>query len=488
MSQVTKIYLYFTVFLIGATTLVVEILGTRTLGPFYGSTVFVWSSLISVTMLGLALGYMISGVIADRWPNLRFLYIYVASLGVLLLLVPKLQYSVLLMTDRFGMRFGPLVAAAILYLLIFIICGLVAPLAVKLLLKDTSQTGHIAGRIYALGTAGSLFGGLLAGFYLLPLVAISKLFMYLGLAMIGWAGVGFLLIGSKNFKNKFFIGLILIILFGTTLMFSQKENSVFAYHAQSFYGDIKIGKSGPMDCLFVNGLTQTCLTAKRTTDALYIQQIKKIVDEKQPQNILLIGLAGGSVLTVLPDDISITAVELDPEVVRVSKEFGIFPEKNVNIIYDDGRHFLETSREKFDLIIIDVALGSSLPPFMFTVEAFGAMQARLDNDGILFLNTMLLDPVADKDLFGSVVASFNQVFSGNAWAWQYYPGENQFFNLVAGSVGSWDYLVDLSSYLSYTQAKPVYDDKISVYFRHQSFLESLRQQLIQTNPKLLLTN
>ncbi len=56
-STFDKTLLYLAVFLTGAAIMMIEVLGTRILGPFYGVSLFVWSSLISVTLIALALGY-----------------------------------------------------------------------------------------------------------------------------------------------------------------------------------------------------------------------------------------------------------------------------------------------------------------------------------------------------------------------------------------------------------------------------------------------
>ncbi len=61
-----RAWLYFTVFMTGAAVMVIELLGTRLIAPFYGASLYVWTSLISVTLIALALGYYIGGIWADR--------------------------------------------------------------------------------------------------------------------------------------------------------------------------------------------------------------------------------------------------------------------------------------------------------------------------------------------------------------------------------------------------------------------------------------
>jgi predicted membrane-bound spermidine synthase len=65
-SSQGKIWLYLTVFMTGASVMVIELLGTRLIAPFYGASLYVWTSLISVTMIALAIGYFVGGRWADR--------------------------------------------------------------------------------------------------------------------------------------------------------------------------------------------------------------------------------------------------------------------------------------------------------------------------------------------------------------------------------------------------------------------------------------
>ena len=106
--------LYLTVFLTGASVMVIELLGTRMIAPFYGTSLYVWSSLISVTMIALALGYFVGGRWADRAKRTG-LSLIIALAAVLTLTIPWATRFVLLATDPLGLRgnigrLGPLPA------------------------------------------------------------------------------------------------------------------------------------------------------------------------------------------------------------------------------------------------------------------------------------------------------------------------------------------------------------------------------------------
>ena len=75
-------YLYLLISISGASVLAIEILGTRILGPFYGVSLFLWSSLITVTLAALSVGYALGGRWADRGPSYFRLSLVLAAAGV----------------------------------------------------------------------------------------------------------------------------------------------------------------------------------------------------------------------------------------------------------------------------------------------------------------------------------------------------------------------------------------------------------------------
>ena len=110
-----KTWLYCTVFLTGAAVMVIELLGTRLIAPFYGASLYVWTSIISVTLIALALGYYLGGIWADRARS--GLSLIIALAGFLTLIIPWLTGPILLATDPLGLRLGSFIIlhAAIKY-------------------------------------------------------------------------------------------------------------------------------------------------------------------------------------------------------------------------------------------------------------------------------------------------------------------------------------------------------------------------------------
>jgi MFS family permease len=157
-----------TVLFSGAVVMLIEILGTRIVGPVFGVSLFVWAALLSVTLCALAIGYSIGGILIDRSPRAAQLGWALLLGGIALGVVPILAPAVLRATSGFGPRIGPLLAAFVLFAPALAVLGMIGPIAVRLATTDLASTGKRVGSIYAISTSGSLLGTLITSFWLIP--------------------------------------------------------------------------------------------------------------------------------------------------------------------------------------------------------------------------------------------------------------------------------------------------------------------------------
>ena len=151
----------------GCVIMSLELLGGRLLAPYFGSSIYVWGSVITVFMLALSAGYLTGGWLSLFNPSLkRFSLIFFASAATL---YPLALINELLMAKVFETitdpRWGSLLAALILFTLPTVILGLISPYAVRLLVVDVDRAGNTAGRLYFVSTIGSALGTLATSFY-----------------------------------------------------------------------------------------------------------------------------------------------------------------------------------------------------------------------------------------------------------------------------------------------------------------------------------
>ena len=174
------------VFGAGAVLMALEIVGSRVLAPYFGSSVYVWGSLISIFLAALSAGYYLGGVAADRWPRTGTLALALAAAGVLILLLPLLSRPILEAFSAWdlGPRASPLLASVALFVLPSLLLGTTSPVAIKLAATDLATVGNTAGLLYAISTAGSIAGTLLTAFVLIPALGVRAILYALGVALL----------------------------------------------------------------------------------------------------------------------------------------------------------------------------------------------------------------------------------------------------------------------------------------------------------------
>ena len=144
-----------------------ELLGGRLLAPYFGSSIYVWGSVITVFMLALSAGYLTGGWLSLFNPSLkRFSLIFFTSAATLyplaMIAEPVMERVFETLTDP---RWGSLVAALVLFALPTFILGLISPYAVRLLVVNVDRAGNTAGTLYFVSTIGSALGTLATSFY-----------------------------------------------------------------------------------------------------------------------------------------------------------------------------------------------------------------------------------------------------------------------------------------------------------------------------------
>src|ERR671925_1303239 len=169
-----KPFLYALVFVVGAASLGAEIAVARLMAPFFGASTIVWANTIGVVLVALAVGYWLGGRLGDRHPQARGLCLLVMAAAVLLAVVPFVARPFFdvsvdaLDSVSAGAFVGSLIGVLVLIAVPVILLGACAPYAIRLALPDLEHSGRIAGRLYAVSTAGSLFGTMVAALVLIP--------------------------------------------------------------------------------------------------------------------------------------------------------------------------------------------------------------------------------------------------------------------------------------------------------------------------------
>lgn len=192
--SMTGAVIFSLVFLGGFSVMSVELLGGRILAPYFGSSIYVWGSLITVFMLALSIGYLIGGRLSLSRPSARrFGLLFLAAAVAVLPLLFGSEALMDFVFDRISdPRYGSLAASVLLFFLPTVALGMISPYAVRLLVDVREHSGHIAGKLYFASTIGSALGTLLTSFYFVLYFEVSQILIAIvvALALSGIVAIG----------------------------------------------------------------------------------------------------------------------------------------------------------------------------------------------------------------------------------------------------------------------------------------------------------
>ncbi len=381
----TTPFLLVSLFVTGTCCLILEIVGTRLISPFYGSSIYTWSALITTTMVALSAGYAWGGRLGDRDPHLTLFSRLLLAAGLAVAVIPALREPVLRASAPLGLKLGALAAAAALVGPALVLLGMMGPVVTRLTATGAFDAGRRSGDAWAVSTLGSVVGAGLAGFILIPMWPGSRILYGIAAVLVGLGAWGSWLAARRAPSVKVVVAVALLILSARA---ADSHHSAVIERIESAYGRIEIFDGGERLYLLVNGTNQSEMDKatglSTTVYARSIQWVRAL--RPQAKTALVLGLGAGLLPKVLErTGLTVDSVEIDPEIVRAARDhFGYAPKGRTFI--DDARAVLESRDEHWDLMVLD-AFGSESPPcHLFTVEAFTRMRESLTPGGVLAVN------------------------------------------------------------------------------------------------------
>lgn len=414
-------YLLVTALISGAMVMVLEVLGSRVIGPFFGASLFVWTSLISVTLLALALGYAVGGWLIDRRESANLLYLTLGVAGCITLMIPLIKLQVIQWCLPLGLRAGSFASALILFGPPLFLLGCVSPQLAKVATRNLARLGRTVGGLYATSTIGSVGGTLITGFVLIELLSVDDIFRTVGVVLLALP-IGYALFFRRNLAS---LGLVLIPLlvprpdyiFAKTLESGVQVRLVD--EVESFHGSLKVidYRKGTVHLreLVIDGLIQGGVDLNNGLSVYeypYVLEFLPFALHPKGQRALMVGLGAGLVPTWYERmGIRTDVVDIDPSVVELARRhFGLSLDGEVFVA--DARYFLATSGPTYDYILLDVFSGDITPGYLLSHEAVGLMHGRLTKDGIVAINLVLdLAPRtrSTQSILRTLRAHFDQV-------------------------------------------------------------------------------
>lgn len=416
-SNRNKIFIYLVVFGAGVSVLAIELAASRLLAPYFGTSIFIWGNIIGIVLIALSLGYWVGGKLADKHPRTEYLMYLLLVAGILASFIPLffswyLEFVISNISFLASLIIGSFLAMILLFFGPVFLLGMVSPFALRILLSTVEESGKTAGSLYAFSTIGSIAGTFLSAFWLIPFWG-TKETLYLSALIL-------LLLGAVGLKKKPLY--FLLVLFPLLLYFITEDNFIkpvsgLIYEKESPYQYLQIVKRDSQYNLLVNdgfGVQSIYDPNNILVESYYdyYSLLPFFQDTEEPKKVLLIGLGGGTISRQYLSffkNISIDAVELDPEVVKAAKQFFDLADQKINIHIADGRSFLAQTKSTYDLLVVDAYAQQIYIPFHLTTqEFFQETKRHLKEQGILAMNVNAVS--LDSDLLYGILQTLRSVY------------------------------------------------------------------------------
>lgn len=420
-----KYMLELVVFVCGAVVMIFELVGSRVIAPYVGTSMYAWTSLIGVILASLSIGYYAGGYLADKRPDIRPMALIILFSGVAIAFSAwtKDILAAVISTSPVALELKAIMISLLLFAPGSFLLGMISPYAVRLRMIDITKSGRTAGNLYAISTTGSIFGTFLAGFYIIPNLGSTNTLIMLSVVLLVLAGL--LLLGAKIEKSVNLAAFLIVAFLGLAQLFSSVKQKLFVADVDTEYNRILVVRSTdtatkkPILALVTDQhTTQAAMFTDGTNDLVFnYTKFYRLFSHfvPNPTNVLMIG---GCAYTYPRDfiknfpDAKIDVVELDPGMTKLARKyFNLKNEKNLVIYHQDARIYLNETKKNYDVIFGDAFNSASVIPFQLTTkEAVIKEYDVLNDDGVVMINIISAFE-GDKGKFARAeYATYKKVF------------------------------------------------------------------------------
>lgn len=440
--------IYLAIGLSGATALGAEVVWTRLLSMLLLGTVYVFSIILAVFLVGLAIGsgagsWLIKRVrpqVALGWCQILLLFGFAWTAWVIVGVLPILNDDALTTPAPWHMYYLDLKRCILAILPPTLFWGASFPLACAAAARKGEDSGRTAGGIYAANTLGGIVGALAVSLVLIPSIGSQQSQRVLVIA----AAVGGVIVllpvlrrsglGIAGLAASIGVACLLassidpvpgeLIAYGRRMALNAGKSKVL-YAAEGINSSVAITE-WPNNTIYVNVNGHV-----EATTEIYDMKLQRMVGHlpallhPDPKSVLGIGFGAGvsaGTFTRYPAVQKITICEIEPLIPPAStKYFGdadyrVALDPRTHIVFDDARHYLLTTTEKFDIIAsdpLDVFIKGTAA--LYSKEYFESVKSHLNPGGMFTLYVPLYE--TDEPTIKSELATFFEAFPyGTIWA------------------------------------------------------------------------
>ena len=413
--------LYAILFVTGGAALALELIASRIMTPYFGVSLYIWTGILSITLVALAVGYWAGGRLAAGRPGraprrerLAQLYALMPAVAALGIVVACLVYPYLFAT----LAAADVVAGAFAACLVLLFVPLVAISAMNPLLiavelaRGDQRTGDAgAGRVFGVSTIGSVAGVLATAFMLIPYMSNFSAALVVAL-MLALASVAAVTWSPVEVRARRALGVVAgAAAFVSALLLWQADAYVGrlwpAQHAgsswhlessfRSLFGTVKILRSDADPAsgrftriYFQDGLIQNTVQSDGQSLSFYTYALESLALAYRPRMVsaLVLGLGAGVVpMRLAARGVAVEAVEIDPASLAAATRFFGYQPAQARVHLEDARTFLRGCPRRYDVVVVDLFHGDGTPDYLITRDFFRDLRNCMAPGGIAVFNT-----------------------------------------------------------------------------------------------------
>jgi spermidine synthase len=415
--------------------------------PYFGVSLYIWASILSTTLFFLAIGYYFGGIVTHRVTERRVLSLYCAApaISAISLLLSAYLYPVSFPgLARWSLVAGSFVACLIILSIPLALMSALNPLLVAIERNRRSirrdHSGHDdagAGVVFFISTLGSVIGVVFAAFILIPNMrnTTSLVVSAIALSLVSLV----LTMATPELSRRSRLNLTLLAVGGAILgcvsflglseytsqhLPEAKRNGMIwktVASEPSTFGNLKVvdiykeQSAAPIRRLLINdGMIQNGVDGNGKSIHLFTYALEELAIAAAPQaeTALVLGMGGGIVPSnLVARGIKVDAVEINPKMVDIAREFFAFDGASIDIAIEDVRTFIHRCSTNYDIAVIDLTWGDGVPEHLVTKEFLGDVKACLRPNGVMVMNLIYypLDTAPLRSLAATLVDVFGKV-------------------------------------------------------------------------------
>ena len=424
------------IFFTGAVVLSLELLASRIMTPFFGVSLYIWTSILSVTLIFIAIGYQFGGWITSKIAPKYYkeLFLFIPFISSIFIIISSIAYPILLPSlINQNLLLGSFVASSLLLAIPLVLMSSLNPILISIFKdEDNEISDSKSGFVLFVSTIGSVFGVIFTALVLIPNLTNFSSLILNAIFLTIYNLIIYFLIGYSSFEKlkKLFLLFNLILCIFLLIFFFYRESYLshftavkgknnieftILYEKPSFYGSYKVVGSKPFNqneitqyTLYQNGTMQNGMDSNGNSIYEFTYVLDALSQLSNIGNALVLGLGAG----VLPAKLSskgfkIDAIDIDPITLDIAKNFFKYEPKNTSFFFEDARTYVKKCEKKYDLIILDLFADGD-PEHLTTKEFYQNLDNCLNDNGVVISNTLM--DFSNELALNSVLSTFSSQF------------------------------------------------------------------------------